>query len=945
MKHNDRLQAIIESALRPYGLTTEPVAQLSVFLDIKVLAQWYKDVLQQEMRERLVQVLDAWKDPKRNGSELADLYNFPIPWIPLRMGVHSNTGVFYSNIPEDLVEYLMTYLIHARMNREDISSSFHDFLGQLDTKVFSSYANVFIFLAESYKQALQTGKNWTAIQDSDELAEYITWICSVANDAYRILDNELMVPQKLLASSSSDGGIKVSTLAADNLPEEVLVQIELSRQAFQQVQVMALDQLTCVLWMCNFHDKEMLLCNCNLLNAFKMFYQENSDNIVSSCKFMDSLIEDAKVCLQDRKEFLVMGNYQLCKEMMVGKVLILFLSLIAQSRLNGDMYDFSTTLSLTNSSTTATSSTVSSLSSPSTTAIFFTQLKEEGLVMKERLEEMLDEDRYAYQQSEAEMRRRLRFSVRNGHDVHDDFDEQTEFSMIPNAQTRLCLWLLEPILNLLTHAISDGDSLNEFIGTIKDLVMESRSLAEGVADCLQVCLSLKGVRKYESPKQKSHYQSNVTHAEGKTLLGSSFVGKAFRRFSTPNAPPAVPPTEAAPPPPEPRSKGLRGSFTELFSHIPVGPIRARIHKRNEGGNHEGTRDSVGHRDSDINMDDDQAEMMSLQEIKRKALEDCIDQLIQGLRHAGSPNPYGKSASGFISSSGSLRRSSSSWRVGDDTHNQRIDDLLISVNPFERLFSAPHTAYSLLGQIYHTALPSNRRDTLSDDDLQNGTNMMQRPSDMGSNIDLQAKNIHDWFHRTGKQVQRSNTMKRFASVLEKGSTALLGEELSVQFLNQILQKDDEDDMDGNINHVHDPKVSIIIHDVKLSNMFSLNWFQTPKAYLVYRVDNVACRTAAKTCDEGFGDWTNDAPKILKIEKVDSSQMELEFDVIYEGMVADTLITSARIPFNPYDPPGAINKEIMFTEFSIHGSAAAKKAQEESRSMPKISVSVRIVSNLI
>jgi hypothetical protein len=75
------------------------------------------------------------------------------------------------------------------------------------------------------------------------------------------------------------------------------------------------------------------------------------------------------------------------------------------------------------------------------------------------------------------------------------------------------------------------------------------------------------------------------------------------------------------------------------------------------------------------------------------------------------------------------------------------------------------------------------------------------------------------------------------------------------------------------------------------------------------------------------------------------MELEFDVLYEGILGDTLVTSAKIAFNPYDPPSYTDKEISFDMFFKGSLSAAENAKNEGRSMPKLTASVRIVSNLL
>src|SRR4051812_29885479 len=104
MKHNDRLDLIIESALRPYALKASPAPKLSIFLDFTILSSWYTSVLLFEMRSRVDDVLKVWKDVTKDVSGQTALYKFPLPWVPQRQ--HKDAGIFHTQIPEDLVEIL-----------------------------------------------------------------------------------------------------------------------------------------------------------------------------------------------------------------------------------------------------------------------------------------------------------------------------------------------------------------------------------------------------------------------------------------------------------------------------------------------------------------------------------------------------------------------------------------------------------------------------------------------------------------------------------------------------------------------------------------------------------------------------------------------------------------------------------------------------------------------
>ena len=77
MKHNDRLEVIIESALRPYGLIAQPAPKLSHYMHFDTLEYWYSNILHAEMRQRIDDVLSVWKDVSKNAGMygLKSIYN------------------------------------------------------------------------------------------------------------------------------------------------------------------------------------------------------------------------------------------------------------------------------------------------------------------------------------------------------------------------------------------------------------------------------------------------------------------------------------------------------------------------------------------------------------------------------------------------------------------------------------------------------------------------------------------------------------------------------------------------------------------------------------------------------------------------------------------------------------------------------------------------------
>jgi hypothetical protein len=189
MKHNDRLELIIESALRSYGLKASPRPKLSLFLDFEVLKTWYTSVLHDEMKHKVEDVLAVWKDVKKDASGNAADYSVLLPWIPQR--THGRSGIFVTMIPEDVSEILMTYVTYAKLHKDTVASSFHSVINKFDTALVLSFNSSFLYLSELYQEAMNT-KGWLYSKGEDDLMQHIEFYCSVANDASKVVKNKLL---------------------------------------------------------------------------------------------------------------------------------------------------------------------------------------------------------------------------------------------------------------------------------------------------------------------------------------------------------------------------------------------------------------------------------------------------------------------------------------------------------------------------------------------------------------------------------------------------------------------------------------------------------------------------------------------------------------------------------------------------------------------------------
>ena len=352
MRHNDRLACIIDNALRPYALKADPPAKLSLFLDFDILASWYTNALVLEMRGRVDATFEAWHRMKTEDKEtgprggLAQLYKFPLPWLPQR--VETDEGHFFSAIPEDLVEVLFTYLQYAVLRRSAVAPSFQQHISKLESEVCLSYTTTFLYLCEKYSAALNS-KDWAGAADVDgeELVENSTWLSSVVNDAYRVLQrklheavrvNETKRQSVLDLTSGGDGGDGTS---GDNHPPEMSEkqakrERDMTRRAeaaFTDMAELAVDHLASIQFRCLMHEREQLLTEAlpELWRAAQVAENSTSSSAAAaaqSVQLISDLTEGLTEYITEKYAFLDKSGYKELVYNCADKLIVLYLSML-----------------------------------------------------------------------------------------------------------------------------------------------------------------------------------------------------------------------------------------------------------------------------------------------------------------------------------------------------------------------------------------------------------------------------------------------------------------------------------------------------------------------------------------------------------------------------------------------------------------------------------------
>lgn len=309
LRHNDRLEVIISTALAPHALKATPAARLSPFVNFSVMQSWYLSDLTKGMKDFVDKTLRHHRGPgKADSARLAD-YSHPasLPWIPEQM----DSGIFYSSIPEDAGTALGAYLETARIHKTDIAISLHGIIDELDGDVCVACTRAFVYLCSAYGDALKE-KACGAMVD-EEAMEYTTVLFAAANDAQRYASKIV----QLIESQARHAIVQT---------EEVQKGIQQAQSAFSALQTLALEQLSCMLFLYTMQrEHTMPLTDCHTwLACESSAFQRTVRGIMDA--------------VADNQAFLNDAVYRALQGICTEKMIMLLLSVIRALRMEGHAY-------------------------------------------------------------------------------------------------------------------------------------------------------------------------------------------------------------------------------------------------------------------------------------------------------------------------------------------------------------------------------------------------------------------------------------------------------------------------------------------------------------------------------------------------------------------------------------------------------------------------------
>jgi hypothetical protein len=199
-------------------------------------------------------------------------------------------------MPEDAIAYLDRYIQYAKLGNDEVAPSFRNVIWKVDAKVNQSYANAFIHLASSYWFELNA-KDWSDVATAsteesafEQLEEAAEWLCSVANDARRIV-NDAVITNAIGISKSRKKNMENDSekLTAVEATYEL---IEVSNTEFSKCLERAVDYLACIMFreLSRAEDNEVGFLNKNFFYKWEEDARSHSHLLLSGDN--DLQIED-----------------------------------------------------------------------------------------------------------------------------------------------------------------------------------------------------------------------------------------------------------------------------------------------------------------------------------------------------------------------------------------------------------------------------------------------------------------------------------------------------------------------------------------------------------------------------------------------------------------------------------------------------------------------------
>lgn len=779
-----------------------------------------------------------------------------------------------------MIAALLNYLNYARINSATIAPHFHSYLGQMDIKVCLAYTNSFLLLSEGYLSGLKM-KEWYNLTDEEELSEYCAWVSSVMNDARRIVE------RKILNLSQFKSELKLPQ------NEDTEISVEQAISAYQRVESVSIDQMSCLFFIFIFYGKEDLL-SVGLAEAWKKSNcgstqtstELSGDSAANSSNFsFITFFESLQFYLENYQDFFNPISYQILIHILLMKSLVMYFSILQHLAYNGEIFD---------------------PNHPLVEAL----ITDAGIV-REKIQSYLP-------------------SLSSSKEMVDDRLPGAKMSRVmielSHEMIHGSLFLLEKLPVLLRESIQ-SPLFYRVISELKDFGQKTYSseLCTALASALEIILSLRGIARYYSVQQQqtlkarrgsaaTHRTSNITPSKAASAVAAATsthdvdhgTGGAKKRSSI-------------------LSYFYKGGHHSEDSHSSIMPADSVDSQR---------RNSKADDNIDAADDNNAFFLAEMEHEREESVIACFDLIFQELRDYNPETDTSITTDLFHLS-----------------ERKKVKSLAF-VHPLVRVFRQSRLKFSLMHDLVLSAVPGKSRDAaaVKKKEVISGTPMGKSSGrrKMGMNFNF----VTGLFTRSGGSDADHNVPIKLKAIdsLDEGYD-------NNRNLSTIVERPTSTAGDGSTIRIYtntseiplykaidgEPFMIITFYELKLFNLFYVDIFGQPKPYFVLHYRDFLTRSRPKTMTTEMETcWSDETPIQVPIYEVTSSTIEIVIQIYYEGYLNDHCIGQVVLAFSPFDLPAYREKkfDIEFNPVSKKVQQAVMKTNSDGRDLPSLSLSTNV-----
>lgn len=819
----------------------------------------------------------------------------------------------------------MNYVQYARVTKDNISPSFYNYIERMNIEICMAYSLSFLYLSEQMKLSLLF-KDWSYSSTSEEeLYENSAWLCCVSNDCVRIEQYQLYL-SSLGKSMEPENKSALNTL-----------------KSFQQLNLLTLDHLSCILYTYIFHDRRDLINdNSSSLGTIALYRawrgqvatsSSSSSNKTSidsqSTNLIESICEDLKFFLIEQKEFLERISYWKLIDIISDKMLVIYLYILKSA-----FYEL---------------------------AIFnnddILHINQDVIKMKQIFHDLYNDSNYHDDNDEISLIkkdsiildtyvtfRKYQQKVNSKFIILDYFCQLLTYSL-GSTELDICIQELKKLVdddNSCSNRSSSNTSTTTNNSNSTNYYVYNKEDAYAIAEYAEKCLALKGIKKYKVTQHDSVKGHTLTTP---TKNSSSSPQKRASFWSSPTT--------------------ILSSITSssLSSSSSSSSSSSHHHDYHQDNQQKQQQEHDDNYNTDDFIDDDHIKTdMEMEEhfmqLKEQSLVECVKLELDTIRNL---DPHYHQHQHRDSQRNSIT-SNNNYDKSNYGHDKNNDNSYYDSGIYICRLNSLHPISRVYGVYKHSETPSLHDQLFKSSMLMKDVNpnLKNHNNNQNNNSIIQNWGITGAF----KSLFRSSSSSSPASSLSAKSNKQkdnafsgLSPKSSVSTTtthkNNIQQNLDDDNDNINNDKQNDAKnlhgSFIVLKDLKIHSLFHVDSLRSPHPYVKIQFESFQITIKSKAVDDdNTADWSDDKPIKIPVTCNKSSSnneqigiksiLKLTITLYYEGYYSDEVIGCITIEFPSFALPVFHNKIFVFDDYSISSSHSIKNAVEkvkkEGRTLPTL-----------